>query len=317
MIEGSRLTTATPGRRRAFEEGLSITPTWLREPKVALIPSAFSVAAAEQWALGRAADLSADRFRLRALWSVAFLVQAEPGERKTRYTMRIAQSDGYGRSGGLGPGLPDPDPDLIGEDARRILRERLWRSETDHVAVADLVIGEVSRPPDEQIVLDDTVQGKYVARTKLFVDETDRVLQHRGTEHRTATPPRVLVVGATAGILDALVRGGLHVRATDLSPDVVGRTLGGVEVLDGAENARLMKDTDVAIVTGMSLMNGTLPDLMSLAKMHNTSTMIWAITGKNFGHYYTEHGVDSVISDPSPFLLLPGPAKIAIWRRHA
>jgi hypothetical protein len=54
---------------------------------------------------------------------------------------------------------------------------------------------------------------------------------------------------------------------------------------------------------------------MSLAKMNNTSTLIWAITGKNFGPYYVEHGVDCVISDPSPFLMLPGPAKLAIWRR--
>ena len=91
-----------------------------------------------------------------------------------------------------------------------------------------------------------------------------------------------------------------------LSPDVVGQTLGGVQVLDGtAANARLMKDADLAIVTGISLTNGTMPELMSLAKTHNTSTMVWAITGKNFGHYYTDHGVDS-----------PGPATIAIWRRQ-
>ena len=290
----------------------------LRQPKHALTPSAFSVEAAEQWALERAATLPADPFRLRALWSVSFLVQAEPGERKTRYTMRIAQSEGYGRSGGLGPGLPDPDPDLVGEDTRRILRERLWRDESDRAAIADLVIGQVSRPADERIVLDDTLRGKYVARAKIFADEANHLVQRRGSEHRTASPPRVLVVGATAGILNALAKGGLEVRATDLSPDLVGRTLGGVEVLDGTTaNARLMKDSDLAIVTGMSLMNGTLPDLMSLAKTHNTSTMIWAVTGKNFGHYYTEHGVDSVISDPSPFLLLPGPATIAIWRRHA
>jgi hypothetical protein len=43
--------------------------------------------------------------------------------------------------------------------------------------------------------------------------------------------------------------------------------------------------------------------------------MIWAITGKNFGQYYTDHGVDSVISDPSPFLLLPGPSLMEIYRR--
>ena len=289
----------------------------LRQPNVALTPSAFSVEAAERWALDRAGALPADPFRLRALWSVSYVVQAEPAERKTRYTMRIAQAEGYGRSGGLGPGLPDPDPDLIGEDARRILRERLWRDESEQLAITDLILGQVSRPANEQIVLDDTFRGKYVARTKIFADEANHLLQRRGVEHRAARPPRVLVVGATAGILNALVRGGFAVRATDLSPDMVGRALGGVEVLDGTTaNARLMKESDLAIVTGMSLTNGTLPGLMSLAKTHNTSTIIWAITGKNFGHYYTEHGVDSVISDPSPFLLLPGPAMIAIWRRH-
>ncbi len=289
----------------------------MRQPKDALTPSAFSVEAAEKWALHRAAALAPDPFRLLALWSVSFLVQVDPSERKTRYTMRIAQAEGYGRSGALGPGLPDPDPDLVGQDTRRILKDQRWRDEADHAAIADLVIGQVSRPADEQIVLDDTLRGKYAARAKIFADEANQVLQRRDAEHRKANQPRVLVVGATAGILDALLRRGLDVCATDLSPDVVGQPLGGVQVLDGkTANAQLMKDADLTIVTGISLTNGTMPELMSLAKTHNTSTMIWAITGKNFGHYYTDHGVDSVISDPSPFLLLPGPATIAIWRRQ-
>lgn len=289
----------------------------MRQPKDALTPAAFSVEAAEQWALHRAARLDADPFRLLALWSVSFLVQADPSERKTRYTMRIAQAEGYGRSGGLGPGLPDPDPDLVGQDTRRILKDRRWRDEADRAAIADLVMGQVSRPADEQIVLDDTLRGKYTARAKIFADEATRVLQGRSAEPRKGNHRRVLVVGATAGILHALLRRGLDVCATDLSPDVVGQTLGGVQVLDGrAANARLMKEADLAIVTGISLTNGTMPELMGLAKTHNTPTMIWAITGKNFGHYYTDHGVDIVISDPSPFLLLPGPATIAIWRRQ-
>jgi len=289
----------------------------LRQPKDALTPAAFTIEAAEQWALDRAAALPVDLFRLVALWSVTFLVQAEASERKMRYTMRIAQSEGYGRSGGHGPGLPDPDPDLVGEDTRRILKERRWRHGADRVAIADLVIGQVSRPADERIVLDDTLHEKYVMRTKIFADEAERVLRRRDSEHRKVDRPRVLVVGATAGILDALARRGLGVCATDLSPHVVGQTLGGVPVLDGrTATPRLMKDADLTIVTGMSLTNGTLSELMSLAKTHNTSTIIWAITGKNFGHYYTEHGVDSVISDPSPFLLLPGPATIAIWRQQ-
>jgi uncharacterized UPF0146 family protein len=290
----------------------------LRSPGDALVPPAFSVDAAEQWALDHAAPLPVESFRLLALWSVTFLVQAEPSERKARYTMRIAQSEGYGRSGGLGSGPPEPDPDLVGEDARRILRERRYRNDTDRTAIVDLVLGQVSRPADAQVVLDDTVHRKYVERTEIFADEAEWVLRGRDAHHRKADPPRVLVVGATAGILDALVRRGFDVSATDLATDVVGQTLAGLLVQDGrTANLQLMKDADLAIVTGLSLTNGTLSDLMSAAKTHNTSTIIWAITGKNFGHYYTDHGVDSVISDPSPFLLLPGPATIAIWRRQA
>jgi Putative heavy-metal chelation len=96
----------------------------------------------------------------------------------------------------------------------------------------------------------------------------------------------------------------------------MGLRLGEVRIESGRDaNARGMKEADLAIITGMTLSNRTLARLIELAKEHNTSTMIWAISGRNFGHYYTEHGVDCVISDPSPFLLLPGAATVAIWRR--
>jgi len=286
-----------------------------RRANGALVPSAFSIEAAEKWALTRAEDLPDDLFRLIAIWSVRFLVQAAPDERKACYTMKIAQAEVYGRSGGFGP-VPDPDPELIGEDTRRILKDRLWRDDGDRLAVTDVVVGQVSRPPDEQVVLDDRAHAKYVARAELFADEAERVLQRRGSANFKRRRPRVLVVGATAGILAALAKRELEVFATDLSADVVGRRLGGVEVLDGASaNTRLVREADLAIITGQSLANGTLPGLAQLAKEHDTSTLIWAMTGKNFGHYYTDHGVDSVISDPAPFLLLPGPATMGIWRR--
>src|SRR5262245_22402230 len=224
------------------------------QARAALTPAAFSVAAAEQWALHRAEALTSDPFRLLALWSVSFLVQADPSERKTRYTMRIAQAEGYGRSGGLGPGLPDPDPDLVGQDTRRILRDRRWKDEADRAAITDLVIGQVSRPADDRIVLDETLRGKYTARAEIFADEATRVLQGRGAEPRKGNRRRVLVVGATAGILHALLGRGLDVCATDLSSDVVGRTLGGVRVLDGrVANARLMKDAELSSVVGVAL----------------------------------------------------------------
>jgi Putative heavy-metal chelation len=287
-----------------------------RQPKDALNPSAFSVQAAEKWALGRSWKLPVDLFRLTDFWYINFVRQPVLGERKTRYTMKVAQSENYGISVGLTPVLPDPDPHLVGKDTRQILKTRLYRDYIDRTAFVDLIMGHVSRPADQQIKLDGAMHAKYVARSQIFADEAEKILQRNGSKNLKGNKPRVLVIGATAGILSALVRRGFEVSATDLWPEAVGKELGGVRVLSGkTANARLMKESDLAIITGMTLPNRTLSGIMNLAKKHNTSTMMWAITGRNFGHYYAEHGVDCVISDPSPFLLLPGPAGMAIWRR--
>lgn len=284
-----------------------------RQPIDGLSPSAFSVEAAERWALERAAALPADLFRLAALWCVTFLLQAAPGERKTRYAIKIAQSENCGTCVGPTPVLPDSDPELVGQDIRHILKNRLCRDYIERTALVDSVIGHVSRPPDHQITLDDRLHAKYVARSQMFAVEAAALLRGK---HLKGPKPHVVVIGATAGIIGALAGRGFEVSASDLWPEAVGKELGGVRVRNGkTANARLMKESDLAIITGMTLPNRTLSGLMKLAQQHNTSTIIWAITGRHFGDYYTQHGVDCVISDPSPFLLLPGPATMAIWRR--
>jgi hypothetical protein len=288
----------------------------LLEPKHALRPSAFSVQAAEKWALRQSWRLSDDLFRLRAFWYINFVRQHVLGDRKTRYTMKLAQSENYGISVGLGRVLPAPGPNLIGKDARRILRNRLYRDYIDRTAFVDLIMGHISRSADQKIKLNGTAYGKYVARSRIFADEAEKICRRKDPKNPRGNKPRVLVIGSTAGVISTLVRRGFEVSATDLWPEAMGKVLGGLRVSSGkTDNARLMKEADLAIITGMTLPNRTLPSLMKLAKKHNTATMIWAVTGRNFGHYYTEHGVDCVISDPSPFLLLPGPATIGIWRR--
>jgi hypothetical protein len=291
-------------------------PRAFRPPKQALNPPAFSVSAAESWALDRSRKEAAALFRLTALWYVNFIRQPVPSERKTRYTLRVAQSQNYGISAGLTSALRAPDAGLVGLDTRRILKDGLCRDYIERTALVDLVAGHVSRPPDRTIGLNDCSVVKYAARARIFAAEADHILRRRGRQHLKGGRPHVLVIGATGGIVGALIKRGFRVSATDLWREAVGKELGGVIIQSGkTANARLMMEADLAIITGMTLPNRTLPRLMELAKRSNTSTMIWAITGKNLGHYYTEHGVDSVIADPSPFLLLPFPMTMAIWRR--
>lgn len=285
-----------------------------RQPKQSLSPTAFSIPAAERWALERSWKLPESLFRITDFWYINFVRQPVLGERKTRYAMKVAQSENYGSAIGFAAALPDPD--LVGKDTRQILKLRLYGDDVDRTAFVDLIMGHVSRPPDQQKRLDGAVRAKYAARSRIFADEARKILRGKDSGRPGGKKPRVLVIGATAGIIGALVKEGFEVSATDLWPEAVGKEFDGVRVLSGkTANAKLMREADLAIVTGMTLPNGTLPALMRLAKKHDTSTMIWAVTGRNFGHYYTEHGVDCVISDPSPFLFLPGPATVAIWRR--
>src|SRR5208283_1838955 len=106
----------------------------LREPRHALVPSAFSVHAAEKWALQRSRKLPDRLLRLTDFWYINFVRQPALGERKTRYTMKIAQSENFGSAVGLTPALPAPDPDLVGEDVRHILRARLYRDTIEQIA---------------------------------------------------------------------------------------------------------------------------------------------------------------------------------------
>ena len=290
--------------------------TSLRPPRDALNPAAFAIEAAEQWALDRAAGLSAYRFRLTAFWFAEFVRQAVAEESKAHYAMRLAQSENYGIAFGPAATPSASDRDLLGQDTREILRNRRYRDDIDRVALIDLVMAHVAPAPDSQLTFEHSIHDKHHLRARLFADEAEGALARKGAGTIKGARRRVLVVGTTAGIISALVLRGFEVAATDLGEDVIGQTFAGVTVRSASASAELIAAADLAIITGMTLPDRTLPTLMAAAKMHNTSTMIWAITGRNLGHYYIENGADCVISDPSPFFLLPGPAKIGIWRRQ-
>jgi hypothetical protein len=306
------------------QDSESLSVTTLRQPSEVLEPSAFALEAAEQWALDRASALSADRFRLTSFWYLDFIIQHAPGERKTRYAARLAQSANYGIAFSLTSALRDidhalalreSDHALVGEDCRQILKEQRYRNDMDRTALIDLVMGHFPATADGHVILDQTRPEKYMRKSALFADEAELVLQRKGRRAIKGSKPHVVVIGAMAGTIRALIGRGFEVTATDMSPDVVGQNLGGVTVCEGTENRRLLEAADLAIITGMTLPNRTLPSIIETAKSSNTSTMMWAVTGRNFGHYYIQQGIDCVISDPLPFLMLPGPASTWIWRR--
>jgi uncharacterized protein (DUF4213/DUF364 family) len=76
---------------------------------------------------------------------------------------------------------------------------------------------------------------------------------------------RVGLVGLQPAILEALVSrlGTDNVRVVDLNPDNIGQKRSGVVVWDGEQDlARLVAECDVGLVTGSSVVNRTLDEIL-------------------------------------------------------
>ena len=160
-----------------------------RQPREALKPDGFTLEGAEQWALEQTSRLSADRFRLTSFWYIDYIRQHVPGERKTRYTARLAQSENYGIAFGLTVAfqdtehtlaLQDADRSLVGDDSREILKDRRYRTDIDRAALIDLVIGHSPATASDQVTLDQTLRDKHAFRARLFADETEIIMRAEG-----------------------------------------------------------------------------------------------------------------------------------------
>src|SRR6185312_7859690 len=125
---------AIAARRLRISQGLKLmSEKRIRQPCRALVPHAFTLGALQHWSLDRSSRLTADRFRLTAFWDVDYIRQQVPGERKARYTMRLAQAEGYGVALDHRAPRQARDPNLIGEDSRHILNEGRFRDNIDRI----------------------------------------------------------------------------------------------------------------------------------------------------------------------------------------
>lgn len=183
------------------------------------------------------------------------------------------------------------------------------------IAGLDAVYAHLIGAPSKSYQIDGSNIDKAVSRSNIVVGEALSTLD----KHKPKTGNRffVLNVGVVGQFLEDLAnRTGLTVKATDFYSGVVGHRYHDIEVLHGSMTNQLVADADLAIVTGMTLANGTLDDILNIAQKHNTKLALFAETGAHFASEYCQMGVDLVISEPLPFYLNgPGRTRIDIYRR--
>ena len=123
------------------------------------------------------------------------------------------------------------------------------------------------------------------------------------------------MVGAVGNILSGLSTIPGEIKATDLDPALIGLKLGGVLVEDGnTKTLELIAQSDIALITGMTLATRTLDGIIETAKANGTLMVMFNQTGSNFSQEFIRMGIHSVVSESYPFYMFSGSTIVRIYR---
>jgi len=89
---------------------------------------------------------------------------------------------------------------------------------------------------------------------------------------------KVAHIGYQPGHVEACSR---HFESyvTDLNPENIGKEKFGRKILDGSINKEVIRKANVACITGSTLTNGSLPELIEWCKAFGVKPLIYGVTG--------------------------------------
>lgn len=248
---------------------------------------------------------SDDEFILRGLWKTQLLFRPNENERIFEYTYLLAQTIGQGCSYCCGRACIDRE--WLGQDARTLAFDHSCM----RVAVLDSIFSIFNRHPAKTFLIEGTSITKTRQRTDIVVDQVMSFLESVGQKRK----PRVVNVGAVGNIILSLLSKGAEVYATDLDENLIGREISGVTVESGDYTLPRIASSDVALVTGMTLPNGSINRIYEVAKESGTKLVMFNETGANLGESLCKLGVDCVVSEPFPFYIFQGQSRIDVYRK--
>lgn len=259
-------------------------------------------------ALKKTADFKDDDFTIRGLWKVDLAFRPNVDERTFRYWFLVSQTVGQGSC--YCDKELEVDQSLIGRDAREIISEQDCYS----ISVLDSIYASIPRHPAEVFEITGNSIEKTGKRNMILLNEVEHTLAAAGISPGKG---RVLNVGVLGNLIKELTERGYDVSATDLDEDVLNKPVHGVTVEHGTKTFQLIKECDVAVITGMTLTTHAAGDIVDVCKEHGTKIVMFAETGAHFGEEYCQTiGIDAVVSEPFPFYIFQGTSRIEIYRRQ-
>lgn len=220
-------------------------------------------------------------------------------------TIIIVQTSGVGSSYCY---CEDPavETNILGKDARFVNTE----SKCINIAALDAAYSVICPKPDIYCCIEGNNNQKAEARSVFIFSEIQRILLNLREPN-----PSIVMVGAVGNVLSELSRISTRIYATDLDPTLINTKMSGITIEDGTRmTLKRVSESNIALVTAMTLVTDTLSDILNTANATGTKIVIFAETGSNFAGEFLKLGVESVVSEEYPFYMFPGRTILKVYR---
>ncbi len=262
-----------------------------------------------EWILTATADLPAEDMRIEGSWLLHLNYQPFIGERLFRYDVALVQIKATGAAYSAPDGIHESELHaMVGHDAREMITDKYCPV---NIAILDAMFSSLSPKADEEFLI--SGEDKAGQRADIVCNE----VQNMSRQKLLPEQPKIVNVGAIGCIIEKLRNKNMIVTATDFDKSIIGKELSGIKIADGAlYTEKMVAEADLALITGMTVSNGSLPELMKIAKENNTKIMMVSETGSGFGRAYCDlFDIDVVVSEPYPFYIFRCDSVIKIYRK--
>lgn len=262
-----------------------------------------------EWILAATADLPPEAMRIEGAWLLNINYQPSANERLFQYDVALIQVQAAGAAYSAYDSLDKSQlHSLVGNDARKMITGEY---SPVNIALLDAMFASLSPLADEKFLI--SGKDKAGQRADIVCGEALNLRRKKLIPEKA----KVVNVGAIGNIIEKLAAQGFAVTASDLDKGIIGKELGGVRIVDGAKHTNeLVAEADLAVVTGMCISNGSLPEIIDVAKKNNTRVLIVGETGAGFGRAYCDlFDIDVVVAEPYPFYIFNCYSELLIYRK--
>jgi hypothetical protein len=245
---------------------------------------------------------------IKGLWHLECIYKPDPHERKFVYQILVAQTTAQGSC--YYPGSPISKETLIS-----LVGEQYDFTPSPNLALDIALLDSVANAFPQQAHIESWLSGssskKARERARIITSEVNRLACTKSHSRRL----RICNVGVVSILIRELLHEGFDISATDMDTSIIGNKLfDSVLVNPSTETLKQVSESDIAVVTGMTLATETLADIIDTAAKTGTLVVIFAETGSGFSPFFIQRGVACVVSEPFPFYIFDGITCIRVFR---